>query len=64
MLFVGRTSVAPKTLNAATALIKIVISMLFAAQLYAIMGFLIGAIGAFVYNLVAKWIGGIEVEVE
>ena len=32
--------------------------------IYAIMGFITGVIGAFVYNLVAKWIGGIEVEVE
>ena len=32
--------------------------------LYAAMGFVFGAIGAFIYNLVAKWIGGIEVEVE
>jgi len=32
--------------------------------LYAIMGFIIGIIGAFIYNLVAKFIGGVEVEVE
>jgi hypothetical protein len=31
---------------------------------YAVMGFLTGLIGGWVYNLVAKWIGGIEVEVE
>ena len=31
---------------------------------YAIMGFVVGVIGAAIYNLVAKWIGGIEVEVE
>jgi len=31
---------------------------------YAAMGFVLGVIGAFVYNLVAQWIGGIEVEVE
>lgn len=31
---------------------------------YALMGFLSGVVGAFIYNLVAKWIGGIEVEVE
>jgi len=30
--------------------------------LYAAFGFLFGAIGAFVYNLVAGWIGGIEME--
>jgi hypothetical protein len=32
--------------------------------IYGIMGFLTGLIGGFLYNLVAKWIGGIEVEVE
>jgi hypothetical protein len=31
---------------------------------YAVFGFVFGVIGAFIYNLVAKWIGGIEVEVE
>ncbi|MFI5087520.1 MAG: hypothetical protein ACHP7I_03935 [Terriglobales bacterium] len=30
--------------------------------LYAGMGFLFGAFGAFVYNLVAGWIGGFEME--
>jgi hypothetical protein len=32
--------------------------------LYAAMGFIGGIISAFIYNLIAKWIGGIEVEVE
>lgn len=32
--------------------------------LYAVMGFVIGVIGALLYNLAAKWVGGIEVEVE
>lgn len=31
---------------------------------YTIMGFLIGLIGAAIYNLIAGWLGGIEVEVE
>ena len=31
--------------------------------LYGAMGFIGGIIGALIYNLVAKWIGGIEVEV-
>jgi hypothetical protein len=37
---------------------------LFAPIIYAVLGFIIGVIGAFIYNLVAKWVGGIEVEVE
>ncbi|CAM3095171.1 hypothetical protein [Rariglobus hedericola] len=32
--------------------------------MYAFMGFITGLIGALIYNLVAGWIGGIEVEVE
>jgi hypothetical protein len=30
--------------------------------LYGVMGFILGAIGASLYNLVAKWIGGIQLE--
>jgi hypothetical protein len=37
---------------------------LFMPVIYAAMGFVFGALGALIYNLVAKWIGGIEVEVE
>jgi hypothetical protein len=32
--------------------------------LYAAMGFVGGVISAFIYNIIAKWVGGIEVEVE
>ena len=32
--------------------------------IYAVIGFIGGIIGAAIYNLVAKWVGGIEVEVE
>jgi hypothetical protein len=32
--------------------------------IYAAMGFIGGVIGSFIYNIIAKWIGGIEVEVE
>ena len=31
---------------------------------YGIMGFVFGIIGAALYNLVARWIGGFEVEIE
>ena len=31
---------------------------------YALFGFLFGALAALIYNLVAKWTGGIEFEVE
>jgi transmembrane protein DUF3566 len=32
--------------------------------IYGVMGFVFGAIFAFIYNLLAKWVGGIELEVE
>jgi len=37
---------------------------LFMPVIYGVMGFIFGVIGAAIYNLVARWIGGIEVEVE
>lgn len=37
---------------------------LFMPVLYAVIGFIFGVIGALIYNLAAKWVGGIEVEVE
>jgi hypothetical protein len=37
---------------------------LFMPLLYAVMGFVSGVIGAGIYNLVAKWMGGIEVDIE
>jgi len=32
--------------------------------LYGVMGFIMGAIGALLYNLLARWAGGVEVELE
>ena len=32
--------------------------------MYGVLGFIAGVIGAFLYNIVAGWVGGIEVEVE
>ena len=37
---------------------------LFLPVIYGAMGFILGVLGAAIYNLVAQWIGGIEVEVE
>ncbi|HJX70701.1 MAG TPA: DUF3566 domain-containing protein [Bacteroidales bacterium] len=31
---------------------------------YAIFGFLLGIIGAALYNLIAKWVGGIKIELK
>lgn len=38
--------------------------MLFMPIVYGIMGFITGVVIAFIYNLVAGWIGGIELELE
>lgn len=35
-----------------------------APVIYGVMGFLLGALTAWVYNLVAKWMGGIELELQ
>lgn len=34
----------------------------FLPVIYAIMGFLTGVIGAWLYNIVTKWVGGMEIE--
>ena len=31
---------------------------------YGVLGFVMGAVGAALYNLIAKWIGGIEIEIK
>ena len=37
---------------------------IFIPIVYDVVGFIFGVIGAALYNLVARWIGGLEVEVE
>ena len=39
-----------------------ILSIVIFPVLFAIFGFISGAIGAFLYNLIAGWIGGIEME--
>jgi len=38
--------------------------MIFLPLLYALMGFVGGALCAWIYNLLARWIGGLEMEFE
>ncbi|MFT5837212.1 MAG: hypothetical protein ACI9ZV_000716 [Candidatus Azotimanducaceae bacterium] len=38
--------------------------IIMAPIMYGVMGFIAGVVGAFFYNIVASWVGGIEVEVE
>ena len=37
---------------------------IFMPVFYGIFGFVFGIISAAIYNLIARWIGGVEVEVE
>lgn len=41
-----------------------VVFAILAPVIYGVMGFIIGAIGALLYNLLAKWMGGFELELE
>lgn len=36
---------------------------LFMPVFYGVFGFIFGALGAFLYNLMAKWLGGVEMEI-
>lgn len=47
------------SLNSGTALAFL--ALIGMPVVFAIVGFIGGAIGAFLYNLVARWVGGIEV---
>ncbi len=42
----------------------VVVFAAFLPILYAVVGFIMGAFAAWVYNLVARWIGGIELELQ
>lgn len=50
--------------SAAIAVGGALIMGLMVPVLYGIMGFVLGALSAALYNVIAGWIGGIEVEVE
>ncbi len=39
-------------------------SIILLPVIYGIIGFIAGIIGAAIYNLVAKWVGGIEIELK
>ena len=60
-------SFAPKTAGSPPPLVLVGIGIAMTIGmpiLYAVMGFTMGVIGAWFYNVIAKWIGGIQVEVE
>jgi hypothetical protein len=49
---------------AAMGVIGVVLLSLFIPIIYGAFGFVIGAIGALIYNLMAKWVGGIQIELQ
>ena len=67
LLFALVGSFLPKSANSppAAAMLGIGFGLAILMPLfYAATGFVMGLLGAFIYNLIAKWIGGIEFEVE
>jgi hypothetical protein len=40
------------------------LAIIFFPVLYGFMGFVAGILSALIYNLVAKWVGGIEIELK
>lgn len=49
---------------AALGVIGVVLLSLFIPLVYGAIGFVAGAIGALIYNLMAKWVGGIQIELQ
>ncbi|MGA9812387.1 MAG: DUF3566 domain-containing protein [Terriglobales bacterium] len=63
-LIAGLASMAAQQANSAIGGAAMLAFGILAPVIYGAMGFVIGAIGAFIYNLVAKWLGGIEIQLE
>lgn len=67
LLFGAIAALAPQKGDAPPAIAVVIVSLVMAVGLplfYALMGFLIGVIGAAMYNLIAKWLGGLELDIE
>jgi len=67
LLFALIASLVPSEHNSSSPLITVGIALVMAVILpvfYAVMGFIVGVLGAWGYNLVSGIVGGIEVEVE
>jgi hypothetical protein len=62
LLVVGFASLASGQQTGAMGGIAFVALGLFAPFFYGGLGFVFGGLGAWVYNLAAKWLGGIQIE--
>ncbi len=56
-------SILPRTENAPPGGLLVLFALIM-PFFYAAIGFVVGALGAFVYNLAAKWVGGIEIDLQ
>ena len=54
---------APKGPNGISAAVMVVFALLLPV-FYGVLGFIMGALGGWVYNLVSNWTGGIELELQ
>ena len=66
-LFAAIASLAPNSQNGLPGAVTVGLSLVMAVIMpimYAGMGFVLGLLGALIYNFVARHLGGIEVEVE
>ncbi len=63
-LIAGLASMATQQANSAIGGAAMLALGIIAPVIYGAMGFVFGAIGAWIYNLVAKWLGGIEIQLE
>lgn len=57
-------AVAEKTQDARAALVGAIFVAIFMPVLYAVIGFAFGALAAFLYNAIAGWFGGLELELD
>ena len=56
-------TLVPKAENQPPAILFVVFAV-FAPVIYGLIGFITGALMAFIYNLVAGWVGGLELQFE
>ena len=63
-IVIGLASLATGEKEGAIGAVGMIILGIFAPVFYGAMGFVFGALTAWVYNLMAKWLGGIQIELQ
>ena len=64
LLIAGLASMATQQANSAIGGVAMLAFGILAPVIYGAMGFVFGALGAWIYNLIAHWLGGIEIQLE